>query len=364
MKLSLLTRFLEDIAPLSYQEGYDNSGLIHGKPEMEVQGALISLDCTEAIVDEAIRSGLNLIISHHPIVFKGLKKFNGRSYVERVIMKAIKHDIAIYAIHTNFDNVFNGVNAKICEKLGIRDFQILEPKAGLLKKLVTYVPHNYAGKVRKALFDTGAGKVGNYSSCSYNLEGTGTFKAEEGADPFVGEIGELHQEPETRIEVVYPGNIERQLVAALIQAHPYEEVAYDMFALGNSFEVGSGMIGNLAQEMNELDFLHMVKDVLNARVIRHTHLLGRKVRRVAVCGGAGSFLLQRAISAGADVFVTADYKYHEFFDAEDKIVISDVGHFESEQFTSELLFEIITKKFPNFALRLTSIDTNPINYII
>ncbi len=364
MKLKELSAFLESVAPLSYQESYDNSGLIHGNPEAEISSALISLDCTEAVVDEAIRLGIQLIISHHPIVFKGLKKFNAKTYVERVVMKAIKHDIALYAIHTNFDSVGNGVNAKICEKLGVKNCQILAPKEGLLKKLVTYCPISHADKVRAALFEAGAGAIGNYSECSFNAEGYGTFKAGVGADPYVGEIGEQHRENELRIETVYPLVAERKVLIALLQTHPYEEVAYDLYNLTNEFQVGSGMVGNLPQDMDELEFLYMLKDVLDAKVVRHTALRGRKVRRVAVCGGSGSFLLKNAIAAGADIFVTADFKYHEFFDAEGKIVISDVGHFESEQFTAELLFEIITKKFPNFALRLTSIDTNPINYLI
>lgn len=364
MKLQQICSFLETIAPLSYQEDYDNSGLITGSPDMEVTGALISLDCLEPVLDEAIRLGCNLVISHHPIVFKGLKKFNKRTYVERVVMKAIKHDIALYAIHTNFDNVLNGVNARICEKLGVKEFTILSPKGGLLKKLVTFCPSAHADIVRNALFEAGAGSIGNYSECSYNTEGFGTFKGAENTNPFVGEKGVQHREAEVRIETIYPAVIERQLIVALLQAHPYEEVAYDLYPLTNSFEAGSGMVGNLSEEMDELSFLQLLKERLNAKVVRHTALRGKKVRRVAVCGGSGSFLLQRAIASGADVFVTADFKYHEFFDADGKIIISDVGHFESEQFTQELLFEIITKKFPNFALHLTSIHTNPINYLI
>ncbi len=364
MKLSKISSFLESLAPLSYQEDYDNSGLITGNPDMEVSTALISLDCTEPVVDEAIRKGCNLIISHHPIVFKGLKKLNGKNYVERVVMKAIKNDIAIYAIHTNFDNVLNGVNARICEKLGIKNFSILAPKNGLLKKLVTFCPIAQADKVRQALFDAGAGHIGNYSDCSYNTEGFGTFLAGSDTNPFVGEKGVQHHEKEVRIETIYPAVIERQLLIALLQTHPYEEVAYDLYPLTNTFEVGSGMIGNLDEEVDELTFLKLVKERLNAKVIRYTSLRGKRVKRVAVCGGSGSFLLGKAIAAGADVFITSDYKYHEFFDAEGKIVISDVGHFESEQFTQDLLFEIITKKFPNFALHLTSIHTNPINYLI
>jgi dinuclear metal center YbgI/SA1388 family protein len=361
MKLSELTQYLESLAPLTYQESYDNSGLIVGRPDKEIHKALVSLDCTEAVVDEAIATGCQVIVSHHPIVFSGLKKFNGKTYVERVVEKAIKNDIAIYAIHTNLDNIASGVNARICETLGLTDCRILSPKPGLLKKLVTFVPVNYADKVRNALFSAGAGYIGHYSECSFNTEGTGTFK---GTDPFVGEPGKLHNEPEVRVETVYPANLESKILMALFMEHPYEEVAYDLYPITNQYEVGSGMIGELQSPMDEMEFLHFVKYKMNAGVIRHTNLRGKPVKNVAVCGGSGSFLLKQAIAAGADVFITADFKYHEFFDAEEKLVIADIGHFESEQFTQNLLVEIIRKKFVSFAVRLTEVNTNPIKYLI
>ncbi|WP_256010894.1 Nif3-like dinuclear metal center hexameric protein [Desertivirga xinjiangensis] len=365
MKLSELTSYLEEIAPLAYQEDYDNSGLIIGDPDAEITSALISLDCTEAVVDEAIEKNCGLIISHHPIVFKGLKKFNGNTYVERVVMKALKHDIALYAIHTNFDHVLDGVNSMICDKLGLKNCTVLSPKTGLLKKLVTFCPLSHAEIVSDALFSAGAGSIGRYSECSFNTEGIGTFKAGSNTDPYVGEKGIRHQESEISIETIYPSSIERKVLQALFQAHPYEEVAYDLYPLSNGFqEVGAGMLGHLDAEMPEADFLQLVKKNLHATVVRHTAVRNKAVRKVAVCGGAGSFLLKQAISAGADVFVTSDYKYHEFFDAEGKIIIADVGHFESEQFTQQLLFDIIRKKFANFALHLTTVNTNPINYLI
>jgi len=365
MKLSLLTAYLESLAPLAYQEDYDNSGLIVGNPDKEVQQALLSLDCTEAIVDEAIEKGCQVIISHHPIVFRGLKKFNGKTYVERVVEKAIKNDIAIYAIHTNLDNVMDGVNAKICEMLELKNCRILSPKSGSLKKLVTYVPIDKADQVRNALFHAGGGNIGNYSEVSFNAEGTGTFKGNEFANPYVGEQGKRHNESEVRIETIYPASIESKLLVALFLAHPYEEVAYDLYALTNQDQqTGAGMIGELEEEMSEEEFLFVIKQSMQAKVIRHTALTGKNVKRVAVCGGAGGFLLKHAISAGADFFVTADYKYHEFFDAEGKLVIADIGHFESEQFTAQLLYDIIRKKFPNFAVRLTEINTNPVKYFI
>ncbi len=365
MKLSQLTAYLESLAPLAYQEDYDNSGLIVGSPEQEVNQALISLDCTEAVVDEAIATGCQLVISHHPIVFRGLKKFNGKTYVERVVEKAIRHNIALYAIHTNLDNIAGGVNTKIAETLGLTNCHILAPKHNLLKKLVTYVPVNHADEVRNALFSAGAGNIGNYSEVSFNADGTGTFKGNEQANPYVGEPGQRHLENEVRIETIYPAAFESKIIMALVLAHPYEEVAYDLYSLTNqNQQIGSGMIGELEEAMDEASFLFHVKDKMRAQVIRHTAFSGKQVKKVAVCGGAGGFLLKQAIAAGADIFITADYKYHEFFDAEGQIVIADVGHFESEQFTQQLLYEIIKKKFSTFALRLTEVNTNPVKYFI
>ena len=365
MKLSQLTAYLESLAPLAYQEDYDNAGLIVGQPDQEVYKALISLDCTGAVVDEAIANNCQVIISHHPIVFRGLKKFNGKTYVERVVEKAIRNNIALYAIHTNLDNVLPGVNAKICETLGLKHCRILAPKHHLLKKLVTYVPHSHADAVRDALFEAGAGNIGNYSEVSFNANGTGTFKGNENASPFVGEQGIRHREEEIRIETIYPAILESKIIMALILAHPYEEVAYDLYSMTNQNQhVGSGMIGELELPMEEEAFLYHVKEKMRAHVIRHTALTGRHIKKVAVCGGAGGFLLKHAIGAGADMFITADYKYHEFFDAEEKLIIADIGHFESEQFTQQLLYENIKKKFSNFAVRLTEVNTNPVKYFI
>jgi len=271
MKLSLLTDYLESLAPLAYQEDYDNAGLIVGKPEQEVYQALVSLDCTEAVVDEAIANNCQVIISHHPIVFRGLKKFNGKTYVERVVEKAIRHNIALYAIHTNLDNVITGVNHRICETLGLKNTRILVPKQHLLKKLVTYVPTAQAEQVRNALFHAGAGNIGNYSEASFNAEGTGSFKGNEYTDPYVGEPGIRHIENEVRIEVIYPANLESKILMSLVLAHPYEEVAYDLYSLTNpNQQVGAGMIGELEMPINEEAFLSFVKEKMQAHVIRHT----------------------------------------------------------------------------------------------
>ena len=365
MKLAEITNYLESIAPLNYQEDYDNSGLIVGNGNDEITAALVALDCTEQIVDEAIAKHCNLIITHHPIVFKGLKKFNGKTYVERVVLKAIKNNIALYAIHTNLDHVQNGVSGEICKRLGIVNGKILAPKGGLLKKLVTFCPTALADEIKNALFNAGAGHIGNYSECSFGNEGIGTFKGSEETNPFVGERGVRHQEAEQRIEVIFKVQDERKILVSLLESHPYEEVAYDIYPITNALaNVGAGMIGWLQEEMEPSAFLHHVKEKMNVTVIRHTALLSKKIKKVAVCGGSGSFLLKDAIAAGADAFITADFKYHEFFDAEEKLVVCDIGHYESEQFTSNLLIDNIQEKFRNFAIRLTEHNTNPINYFI
>ncbi|RYD98545.1 MAG: Nif3-like dinuclear metal center hexameric protein [Sphingobacteriales bacterium] len=365
MKLSQITNFLESLAPLSYQEDYDNAGLIVGNPNDEVTAALVALDCTEQIVEEAIAKNCDLIITHHPIVFKGLKKLNGKNYVERVVLKAIKNNIALYAIHTNLDSVHHGVNAEICKRLGVTNTQILVPKTGILKKLVTFCEQKDAENLRNALFNAGAGNISHYSDCSFNTNGIGTFKGDEQSNPTLGKAGVREYADETRIEVIFKTQDERKVLTALFQNHPYEEVAYDIYALENKLQsVGSGMIGELFEGLNGEAFLRLVKQHMQAKVLRHTNILPNKIKKVAVCGGSGSFLLKNAIAAGADAFVTADFKYHEFFDAEDKIIIVDIGHFESEQFTSNLLIDNIQEKFPNFAIRLTEHNTNPINYFI
>lgn len=365
MKLAVIIKHLEAYAPLNYQEDYDNSGLLTGDINQEVTAALVALDCTEDIVDEAIAKNCNLIITHHPIVFKGLKKFTGKNYVERVVLKAIRNNIALYAIHTNLDSVHNGVNGVICNRLGLQQAKILHPKPGILKKLVTFCPSPQETKLREALFAAGAGHIGNYSEASFNAVGIGTFKANQDANPFVGEAGVQHHEPEIRIELIFLAQDERKVLLALLENHPYEEVAYDIYPLENKLAtVGSGMIGWLEQEMEATAFLAHVKSRMNVTLIRHTRDTGKKIKKVAVCGGSGSFLLQHAIQVGADAFITADFKYHEFFDADGKLMIADIGHFESEQFTSGLLMDILKEKFADLTVYLTAHNTNPISYFI
>ena len=364
MNIQDITSFLETIAPLALQENYDNAGLITGNANWECTGAIISLDATEEVVLEAIANKCNLIIAHHPIVFNSLKKINGKNYVEKTIITAIKKDIAIYAIHTNLDNVLGGVNGKMADLIGLTNRKILLPKKNVLKKLITYVPHQQAEQVKNAIFEAGGGNIGNYNECSFNSTGEGTFKPTGSANPFIGEIGKRHTENETKIEIIYPYWLEDKIYDALINAHPYEEVAYYMSMLDNVHQgIGSGLIAELDNPVKEIEFLHKLKDVFNLTVIKHTPLLGKMVKTVALCGGAGSFLIKTAVAANADFYITGDIKYHEFFNAKN-LVIADIGHYESEQFTIELLFDIIRKKFPTFAVQKTGVNTNPVNYFV
>lgn len=365
MKVQDITSLLEKTASPYLQENYDNAGLITGNANWECTGVITCLDATEAVVLEAIEKKCNLIIAHHPIIFGGLKKITGKNYVEQTIIAAIKNDIAIYAVHTNLDNVVQGVNGKIADMLGLINRQVLQPKNNLLKKLYTFVPVAHAEKVRNAIFAAGGGQISNYSECSFNSEGQGTFKAGAGTDPFVGNIGERHTEQEIKMEVIFPAWQERAIYNALISAHPYEEVAYDIIALDNtSTQVGSGLIGELPAAVSETSFLKDIKEKFNLSVIKHTPLLNRPVKKVALCGGAGSFLIGAATASGADFYISSDIKYHEFFDANGRVVVADIGHYESEQFTIDLLFDIIREKFPTFAVLKTEVKTNPVHYFL
>lgn len=363
MQLHELISELEQFAPLSYQESYDNCGLLVGNKNLQLTGALLSLDCTEAVIDEAIAKKCNVVIAHHPIIFSGLKKLNGSNYVERTVIKAIQHNVAIYACHTNLDNVKLGVNHKIAQKLNLVNTQILSPKSALLKKLVTFVPSANLLSLQNALFNAGAGNIGNYDSCSFSLEGIGTFRGNEFSNPVIGEKGKLSTEKETRLEVIFESYLQNNIINALKLSHPYEEIAYDIYSLDNSYQnIGSGIVGELAQEMSENDFLSHLKSVFKLKLIKHTPLLNKPIKCISVCGGSGSFLLKNAMNSKSDIYISSDFKYHEFFDAEGKIVIADIGHFESEQYTPEIFYEIISKKFPNFATYLTETNTNPVNY--
>ena len=342
--ISQITNHLETIAPLSYQENYDNAGLITGNPAWEAKGAVLSLDATEEVVDEAIRLGCNMVIAHHPIVFRGLKKINGKSYVERAVIKAIKNDVAIYAIHTNLDNVYRqGVNAKIAQVLGLENTRILAPKS-LMKKMRAYISSDEIGDLLTALPKAGASNV-NYSSEN---------------QVFIDRNEYFHEGK--KLEIAFHAGLQKGLVD-LIKKHASDAYLEIQEMEGGSPEVGAGMVGELPEPMAETDFLSNLKTTMKTGCVRHTRLMGRSVKTIAVCGGAGSFLLPHAIRQNADVFITADFKYHEFFDADGQLVIADIGHFESEQFTVEILHEIITGKFPTFALHFSKVTTNPVFYL-
>ncbi len=363
-KIKDVTTYLESLAPRSFQEIYDNSGLLTGDSNWDIIGVLVTLDCTEAVVAEAINQNCNLIVAHHPILFKGIKKLTGQNYIERTIIKAIKNDIAIYAIHTNLDNVFSGVNRKICEIIGLKNLKILAPKKETLSKLVTFIPTEKSETVLAALHRAGAGNIGQYENCSFSVEGRGMFTPKQGSTPYIGKPKEFTKVEEIRIELLFPNHIESKVISALKESHPYEEVAYYITRLENeNQEVGAGMIGELEMEMEPLEFLECLKTRMNAELVRYTTPLSKKVKKIAVCGGSGSFLLPQAIAEGADIYVSADFKYHEFFDSDGKIMIADIGHFESEQFTKELLEEVIREKFNTFAIIFSKTKTNPISYL-
>ena len=364
MKLENIISEIEQFAPLQLQESYDNAGLIIGNTSMEISSALLCIDVTEAVIDEAILIGAQLIISHHPLIFSGVKKINEKNEIERCVVKAIKNSIAIYAAHTNLDSVEKGVNAKICEKLALQKCKILSPKKDFLYKINTFAPTSFADTIQNAMFTAGAGTIGNYNSCSFVQTGIGTFNATQDAHPFVGEVGITHNEAETKIEVICPKHILAKVIKALLQVHPYEEPAYDIIPIDNEYtQAGAGMIGELGMPMSVQEFLLRVKQTFSCGIIRYSNSTQQMISRVAVCGGSGSFLISDAQKAKADIFLTGDIKYHDFFSVDNKMIIADIGHYESEQYTKEIFYEILNKKFPTFALHFSKVITNPINYL-
>ncbi|WP_242135745.1 Nif3-like dinuclear metal center hexameric protein [Aestuariivivens marinum] len=354
---------LEALAPLNYAEDFDNVGLLVGDKKAKLKGILVTLDTLEAVIDEAIENNCNLVVSFHPIIFKGLKKLNGKTYVERVVMKAIKHDIAIYSMHTALDNSLLGVNDMICNQLQLTNKRILIPQSGTIKKLTTYVPFAEADQLRKALFQAGAGSIGNYNDCSFNVEGYGTFNGNENSNPTKGSKGKTHTENETKITVTFAKHLESKILKTLFETHSYEEVAYEVTTLDNANQnIGMGMIGELETALSEIDFLRYVKETMKTECIRHSALTSKSIKKIAVLGGSGSFAIQAAKRAGADAFITADLKYHDFFTAENNILLADIGHYESEHFTKNLLVAYLTKKITNFAVVLSNTNTNPVKY--
>ena len=363
IKLKEIVDYLEYEIPLDFQEDYDNCGLQTGDPETLITGILITLDVTPEIIIEALDKKCNLILSHHPVTLAGIKKMTGETLPVQIFREAIKNNIAIYSAHTNIDSLKNGVSGIFAKKLGLINTGILSFQKKQLLKLVTFVPVEYVEKVRNALFEAGAGNIGNYGCCSYNIEGEGTFQGNESANPFVGNKGELHFEKEIRIETVLPVYLKNKVLKSLLSSHPYEEVAYDFYQLENNYEeVGFGIIGELKEAQKPVEFLKYLKEITKTGCIRHTQMPDKQIKKVAICGGSGSFLIEKAKSAGADVFITGDVKYHQFFEINKDMMIADIGHYESEQFVKELFFDVIIKKFPTFAARFSEINTNPIKY--
>ncbi|MFC2116061.1 Nif3-like dinuclear metal center hexameric protein [Bacteroidota bacterium] len=363
MKVKEIISVIESFAPLSYQEKYDNTGIQTGDPGQEASAALLCIDVTQEVLQEAIRLKANLIISHHPVIFEGLKKLTGSDPVARIIMEAIRKGVTIYSAHTNLDAVHRGVNFKIAHKLGLINPVVLSPAVGQLRKLVFFVPADHATAVREKIFEAGAGHIGEYDMCSFNSPGEGTFRGSAESTPFVGVRGQMNTESELRVETIFPKDRESRILSALIKVHPYEEVAYDIYPLDNVYErAGMGVLGELEKSYSEKDFLDLLKESFGIPVIRHTRFLDKNIKKVALCGGSGSFLLSRAIASGADAFVTGDVKYHPFFDADGRILLADIGHYESEQFTTEIIYDLLLENFPKFAVHLTEVNTNPVNY--
>jgi dinuclear metal center YbgI/SA1388 family protein len=364
LRIKDILQEIEKFAPLPLQESFDNAGVQVGNVNQEATGVLLCLDVTEAVLDEAIELGYNLVIAHHPLAFKPFKSLTGANYVERCLMLACKHDLVVYAAHTNLDNAVGGVNYKLAELLGLQDVRILSPQKGNLLKLVTFVPEESAEIVRTALFNAGAGGIGDYDSCSFNTCGAGTFRASEQCNPYCGEINVLHHANEVRIETVLPSYLKSSVTRALLSVHPYEEPAFDFYALQNTWNrAGSGVVGELLSEEDELLFLQRIKEILKADCIRHSPLMGKKVREIAICGGSGAFLIPEAIAYGADVFITGEAKYNDFYDVEDKILLAVAGHYESEVCTKDIFFNVIFKKFPTFAVQISNTNSNPVKYL-
>ena len=363
MTVREISGYLSSKIPVSYQESYDNSGLLIGNPDQMIESIILSVDVTDDVLNDAIQTGAGMIVSHHPLIFTGLKKLTGSSFVERIVAKAIKNDIAIYAAHTNLDVIKGGVSHRMAEKLNLNSIAPLSPVEGKLVKIVVFVPESDGENVRSAMFNSGGGNIANYDHCSFNTDGYGTFRAGEGTNPYKGDVGKDHLEREVRIEVIAPDHIKSIVIRAMIDAHPYEEVAYDIYPLENRIPgVGMGVVGDLSSPLDEKTFIELLYNTFKAEGLKHSNLLGKEISRVALCGGSGGSLIADALRSEADIFVTADVKYNTFFGADGLMVMVDIGHYESENFSLEILFEIITKKFPKFAIRFSRVNTNPINY--
>lgn len=348
---------------LPQAEDFDNVGLLCGNADREVTGILVCHDALEAVVDEAAEAGCNLIVCFHPIIFSGLKSLTGKNYVERAVMKAIENKIAIYAVHTAWDNDYFGVNYRICEELKLKNQTILMPKKHGLQQLVVYVPKDYSEKVKQAAFDAGAGNIGFYDECSFSVSGKGNFRPLPGSDPFEGEECVRESTEEDVLYFIFESYRQKKVLAKVREAHPYEEMAYQIYQLENenAYE-GLGRYGDLEEEMEECEFFNLVKETFALQVIRHSESIGKKIRRIGVLGGSGASGISAALAAGCDAYLTGDLKYHDFFRAEGRMLLCDIGHFESERFVTQQLFQIFSEKFTKFAVLKSNVNTNPVKY--
>ena len=364
IKIKEIISVLEEMAPLAYAEDFDNVGLLVGNQEANATGILVCHDALETVIDEAIAKKCNLVVCFHPILFSGLKKITGKNYVERSVIKAIKNDIAIYAVHTALDNHPEGVNKIFGKALALINTKILVPKENFIRKLVTFTIPENADKVRNALFDAGAGTIGNYENCSFSSKGVGTYMGNEHSNPEIGERFEFVEAEEIKIEVTFEKQLESKILKALFESHIYEEVAYEIIELQNKHQnIGLGLIGELENSMDEKEFMLFVKDKMQCGGIRHSEFIGKPIKKVALLGGAGSFAIKNAIAAGANIFLTADLKYHQFYEAENRIILADIGHFESERYTKNYIVDFLRKKILNFAIILSEENTNPVKYL-
>lgn len=364
MIISDVIGYLEELTPLAYAEEFDNVGLLVGNKENKCSGILVCHDALEEVIDEAVAKNCNLVVCFHPILFSGLKKITGKNYVERSIIKAIKNDIAIFAIHTALDNNRQGVNQILCDTLGLINSKILIPKQNYIYKLTTYVPKNHANELKQILFKAGAGSVGNYDECSFSSHGIGSFKGNKLSNPTIGKPSVYQEVDEIKLEFIFEKHLKQNILNTLIQNHPYEEVSYEVILLENELQnVGMGMIAELPEEMDEKEFLLMVKEKTATGGIRHSNFLNKKIKKVAVLGGSGSFAIQSAKAQKADAFITADLKYHDYYQSEKSILLADIGHFESERYIKNYIVEFLKKKITIFAIILSEINTNPVNYI-
>jgi dinuclear metal center YbgI/SA1388 family protein len=363
MKLTKILSILVEMAPLSYAEDFDNVGLLLGNTDQEITGILVCHDALEAVIDEAVAKNCNLVVCFHPILFSGIKKITGKNYVERAILKAIKNDIAIYSVHTALDNHQNGVNKIFCDAIGLQHSKVLIPKENYIQKLVTYTIPENAEKLRNALFEAGAGKIGNYEDCSFSSKGIGTYMGNEASNPEIGERFEFVETEEIKIEVTFEKHLQAKILKALFNNHVYEEIAYEIYQLENKHQnIGLGRIGELEQPLSERYFLDLVKEKLDCGGIRHSAFTGKTIKKVAVLGGSGSFAIKNAINSGADAYLTADLKYHQFYEAENQLLLADIGHFESERYTKNYIVDFLKEKITNFAIILSEENTNPVKY--